>query len=387
VPWSYRPHIEGDIAGNVTVSYTHDFATGRQFVAVDRPNSGPWGGQTPVATGLFSDNVTDLVVAPNSGRASVFWQNGDLSAPLAARTRDPGTAWSAAAAATPISGGTAGRLDLDELDRAAVDGTGLVTAVWTDINNRKVLTAYRNESTATWTAPTPPKEIEAGDGTTLIGPLQVASNMFGRAVATWAAGTIANRWSLRGPGPGAVWSAPKPIDGVPADAAPLDSAIDDTGRVAYVWTQTTGFNVDSLAISTYGHPLAEPQPPAQPGPAPPAPPPSGGGGGGGSASASAALQGTPTRARGVTFVVTMPAAGTATIALDRSALPRRAKAAAARFRRLGVVKVKLKKGRNVIRVKKVKKRKLPRGSYRATITPKVGSQKLKAIKVTFKIKR
>jgi hypothetical protein len=83
----------------------------------------------------------------------------------------------------------------------------------------------------------------------------------------------------------------------------------------------------------------------------------------------------------------MPAAGTATIALDRSALPRRANSAAAKFRRLGVVKVKLEKGRNVVRIEKVKKRRLPRGSYRATITPKVGGQTLKRIKVTFKIKR
>jgi hypothetical protein len=234
--------------------------------------------------------------------------------------------------------------------------------------------------------------IDPGDSATLLGPLQIASNLFGRAVATWAAGTIENRWSLRGPGPGAAWSAPQPVDGVPADAAPLDSAIDDTGRVAYVWTANEGFNIDSLAISTYGNPLSNPQPPAPPGPAPPTSPPpsnppSGGGGGGGLASASAALQGTPTTARGVTFVLIMPAAGTATIALDRSALPRRANGAAAKFRRLGVVKVTLKKGRNVVRVKRVKKRKLPRGSYRATITPKVGSQKLKAIKLTFKIKR
>jgi hypothetical protein len=176
---------------------------------------------------------------------------------------------------------------------------------------------------------------------------------------------------------------------VPADALPLDMAIDDTGRVAYVWSAESGVtNVDSLAISTYGNPLSNPQPPAPPGNTPPTnPPPSGGGGGGGSASASAALQGTPTSARGVTLVLTMPAAGTATIALDRSALPRKAKWAAAKFRRLGVVKVKLKQGRNVVRIKKVKKRKLPPGSYRATITPKVGSQTLKKVKVTFKIKR
>jgi hypothetical protein len=375
--WSYRAHIEGDIAGDVTVSYTHDTGTARQFFAVNRPNSGPWGAQTPLSGGV-GDYVSDLVVAPNSGQATVLW--GDISGPMVARTLVSGT-WGAPAT---ISGGAGGRLDLDELDRAAVDGQGLVTAVWSA--NRKVYTAYRNEATGSWTAPTPPQVIDPGDGTTLLEPLQVASNLFGRAVATWAAGTIENRWSLRGPGPGAVWSAPKAIDGVPSDAAPLDVAIDDTGRVAYVWTQRTGFNIDSLVISTYGNPLSNPQPPAPPGPAPPAPsPPSGGGGN--SASASAALQGTPTRARGVTFVLTMPAAGTATIAFDRSALPRRAHVAAAKFRRLGVVKVTLKTGRNVIRVKRVKKRKLPKGSYRTTITPKVGSQRLKAIKLTFKIKR
>jgi hypothetical protein len=380
---SYRAHIEGDIAGDVTVSYTHDVAGGHQYFAVNRPNSGPWGAQTPLATVTGGDNISDLVVAPNSGQASVFW--GELSQPISTRTLVSGT-WGAA---TAISGGASARLDFAELDRAAVDGQGLVTAVWTDVINRTVFTAYRTESTGTWTAPTPSMEIDPGDGSTGLFNPQVASNLFGRAVATWSAGTTENRWSLRGPGPGAPWSAPKAIDGVPADALPLDMAIDDTGRVAYVWSAESGVaNVDSLAISTYGNPLNNPQPPAPPGPAPPtSPPPSGGGGGGGSASASAALQGTPTSARGVTLILTMPAAGTATIALDRSALPRTAKSAAAKFRRLGVVKVKLKKGRNVVRIKKVKKRKLPRGSYHATITPKAGGKTLKKIKVTFKIKR
>jgi hypothetical protein len=380
--FSYRPHIEGDIAGDVTVSFTQNL--NGPIWAVDRPNSGPWGTQTALS-GAVGDNISDLVVAPNSGRASVFWAG--IGTPFTARTRAAGTAWSTATTAV-LSDADGGRLDVSqELDRAAVDGTGLVTAVWTTVNNRKVLTAY--ESSGAWTPPTPTREIDPGDGSTVLANLQVASNLFGRAVATWTASTPANRWSLRGPGAGTPWSAPKPIDGVPADALPLDMAIDDTGRVAYVWSAESGVtNVDSLAISTYGNPLSNPQPPAPPGNTPPTnPPPSGGGGGGGSASASAALQGTPTSARGVTLVLTMPAAGTATIALDRSALPRKAKWAAAKFRRLGVVKVKLKQGRNVVRIKKVKKRKLPPGSYRATITPKVGSQTLKKVKVTFKIKR
>jgi len=384
---SYRAHIEGDIAGDLTVSFSHDAGT-TSIWAVDRPNSGPWGTQTPLS-GTVGDNISDLVVAPNSGRATAFWAG--ITTPFTARTRAPGTAWSTATTAT-LSDADGGRLDVSqELDRAAVDGTGLVTAAWTTVNNRKVLTAYRNESTGTWTPATPALAIDPGDGATVLGNLQIASNLFGRAVATWTASTPENRWSLRGPGPGAPWSAPKPIDGVPADALPLDIAIDDTGRVAYVWSADSGTaNVDSLAISTYGNPLDNAQPPAPPGNTPPTNPPPGGGGGaggGGSASASAALQGTPTSARGVTLILTMPAAGTATIALDRSALPRKAKSAAARFRRLGVVKVKLKKGRNVVRIKRVNKRKLTRGSYRATITPKVGSRTLKKIKVTFKIKR
>ena len=97
--WSYRPHIEGDTAGDVTVSYTHETSGGTQrfMYAVDRPNSGPWGTQTPVGGPALADNISDLVVAPNSGMATVFWQNGSTSAPLAARTRSLGTAWSSGA--------------------------------------------------------------------------------------------------------------------------------------------------------------------------------------------------------------------------------------------------------------------------------------------------
>ena len=146
-PWSYRPHIEGDTAGNVTVSYTRDAAGGgqRYIYAVDRPNGSAWGAQTPVAGPAITDNISDLVVAPNSGRATVFWQDGSIVAPLAARVRALGTQWSAGTT-TQISGNTAGRLDLQERDRAAVDGMGLVTATW--IASNKVLTAYRSESAA-----------------------------------------------------------------------------------------------------------------------------------------------------------------------------------------------------------------------------------------------
>jgi hypothetical protein len=383
--WSYRPHIEGDTAGDVTVSYTHETPSERYIYAVDRPNSGLWGTQTPVAGPAITDNISDLVVAPNSGRASVFWQNGSIGAPLAARTRAAGTEWSAGTT-QEISGGTAGRLDLSELDRAAVDGTGLVTATW--LAGNKVLTAYRSESAGGWTAPTPPAEIEPGDGTTQLGVLQIASNAFGRAVTTWTASGAANRWSLRGPGGGTPWSAPKAIDGVPADAAGLDLAVDSTGRVSYVWLaeDADDENIASLAISTYGNPSSNPQPPAPHGPAPATGSPGGGSGGGGSgggppAAAKAKLQGKPTTRRGVAFVLTMPAAGTARIVIARAAPSKR------KYRRVGVVNVRLEQGRNVVRVRKVKKRKLTRAKYRATITPKVGKRTLKPIRLAFRIRR
>jgi hypothetical protein len=383
--WSYRPHIEGDTAGNVSVSYTHEAAGSQRYIyAVDRPNSGPWGTQTPVAGPAITDNISDLVVAPNSGLAAVFWQDGSTTAPMAARTRSLGTAWSGGTT-TSITGGTAGRLDLEERDRAAVDGQGLVTAVWAA--GKKVLTAYRSETTGSWTAPTPPLEIDAGDGTTSLENVQLASNAFGRALATWAAVGSANRYSLRGPGPGTPWSAPKAIDGVPADATPQDSAVDDTGRVAYVWTSDLGFNVSQLAISTYGNPLQNPQPPAPGGPAPPTNPPSSGGAGSGGGSAKAKLKGSATTARGVTFVVTMPAAGRAKITLFRARAGKKASAAAARYKRVGVVRKNLSKGRNVVKVKRIRKRKLARGRYRATIAATAAGRHLAPIRVNFTIKR
>ena len=101
---------------------------------------------------------------------------------------------------------------------------------------------------------------------------------------------------------------------------------------------------------------------------------------------SAALQGKPTSAKGVTFVLNLPGAGTARIVIERAVTGRRASAAAT-FRRVGVVKVKVKQGRNVIRVKKVKRRKLARGTYRAGITATVAGRALKTVRVPFKIRR
>jgi len=99
----------------------------------------------------------------------------------------------------------------------------------------------------------------------------------------------------------------------------------------------------------------------------------------------AKLQSTPTTKRGVAFVVTMPAAGTARIVISRAT--GRAAASATKFRRVGVVRAKLKKGRNVVRVRRVKKRKLVRGRYRATISPKVAGKALKPIRLSFRIRR
>jgi hypothetical protein len=359
---AFRAHIEGDIAGDISVSYTRDFTN---FVAVDRPNSGPWGTPVTLAGPTLADNVSDLVVAPNSGAATVFWQNGDLSAPLTARTRAP-SGW-AAGANVPISGTTPGRLDLAERDRAAVDGSGLVTATW--VAGRQVLAAYQGNGA--WTAPATPAAIDPGDGTTPLENLAIASNLFGRAATVWQAVGKENRFSLRGPGPGAPWSAPAPVDGVPADASALDLAIDDTGRVAYVWELGTGFNVSQLSISTYGAEAAAPEPPAQPGPAPA--PPSSGGSSSASKPLAAKLSGKPTSARGVTFTLTSPAAGSATITFYRAT------------RRLGSVKAKLRAGANTIRVKRIKNKRLKRGSYRATITSNIPGTK--TLHITFKVAR
>jgi hypothetical protein len=368
---AFRAHIEGDIAGDISVSYTRDFTN---FVAVDRPNSGPWGTPVTIAGPSLADNVSDLVVAPNGGAATVFWQNGDFSAPLTARTRAP-SGW-AAGANVPISGNTAGRLDLDERDRAAVDGTGLVTATW--IAGKKVLAAY--QSNGAWTAPTVPAAIDPGDGATPLESLAIASNLFGRAATVWQAVGKENRFSLRGPGPGAPWSAPAPIDGVPADASALDLAVDDTGRIAYVWELGTGTNVSQLSISTYGAEAAAPQPPAQPGPAPS--PPASGGGSSSPKPLAAKVSGKPSSARGVTFTLTSPAAGTATITIYRATSGR---ARSAAFRRLGSVKAKLRAGSNTIHVKRVGNKRLTRGRYRATITSKIPGTK--TLQIAFKITR
>jgi hypothetical protein len=90
----------------------------------------------------------------------------------------------------------------------------------------------------------------------------------------------------------------------------------------------------------------------------------------------------------VVFVITMPAAGSARIVISRAARAgRSALRAAARYKRVGTVTAKLKKGKNTVRVRKLKKRKLAKGSYRATITPKAGGKTLKALRVGFKIRR
>ena len=236
------PHIEGDTAGDVTVSFTHDVTGGQRYIyAVDRPNSGPWGTQTPLGGPLLADNISDLVVAPNSGRATVFWQDGDRQAPLAARMRAAGHAqWITGGTTAQISGNTPGRLDLAgarprrgrrhgprhrDVDRAA----------------SKVLTAYRIETAGSWTAPATPARSTRATGRLRSGTCRSPPTRSAARSTTWTAGTTAPTAShSAAPARGTPWSAPKPIDGVPADAAGQDLAVDDTGRVAYVWSADDG---------------------------------------------------------------------------------------------------------------------------------------------------
>jgi hypothetical protein len=47
----------------------------------------------------------------------------------------------------------------------------------------------------------------------------------------------------------------------------------------------------------------------------------------------------------------------------------------------------LRKGRNVVRVRRVKGRRLARGSYRATISAKVAGATLRPARVSFRVRR
>jgi hypothetical protein len=86
--------------------------------------------------------------------------------------------------------------------------------------------------------------------------------------------------------------------------------------------------------------------------------------------------------------MTMPAAGRGMITLFRAGRTGHASAAAAaKYKRVGVVRLKLHKGRNVVKVKRIHKRKLARGRYRATIAATAGGQRLKPIRVAFRIRR
>ena len=391
-PWSYRPHIEGDTAGDVSVSYTRDVTGGHRYIyAVDRPNSGPWGAQTPLAGPALTDNISDLVVAPNSGRASVFWQDGRLAAPLAARTRELGTAWSAGTT-TQISGDTAGRLDLQERDRAAVDGMGLVTAVW--------IAGQQG-----------PDGVPERDHRRLDGAGHAGADRPGRRDD--AARERADRvqrvrprdhdvdggrqrqpLALAARRPAPPWSAPKPIDGVPADAdRARPGGRRHRPRLVRLGARTRGSTSRrwrSRPTATRSAARSRPRRPAR------------------------HRRRTRSRSAGRTRPGRRRVRGTREGARrppghadhrprrrlrrhdaggrDRADRHRRAGRArragsATKFRRVGVVRVPLKQGRNVVRVKRVKRRKLARGSYRATITPKVGTQSLAPVRVTFKIRR
>ena len=242
--WSYRPHIEGDTAGDVTVSYTHDAAGGSQryIYAVDRPNSGPWGTQTPLAGPAITDNISDLVVAPNSGRATVFWQDGSISAPLAARTRDRGR-------------GLERRHDDADLRRhrrpAGPAGARPRRGRRHGPGDRGVDRRQQGpdrlpgRDAGDWTAPTTPaadrpgrRDDAARERADRLQRVRPRASRRGRRSAARTAR------SLRGPAPATPWSAPKPIDGVPADAVRARPGGRRHGPRRVRVGAETGFNVD-----------------------------------------------------------------------------------------------------------------------------------------------
>jgi hypothetical protein len=79
--------------------------------------------------------------------------------------------------------------------------------------------------------------------------------------------------------------------------------------------------------------------------------------------------------------------GSARITLFRAGRARPAAVSAAKYRRVGVVRRTLRKGRNVVTVKRIRKRKLTRGRYRATIAATAGSRRLEPIRIAFSIRR
>ena len=172
---------------------------------------------------------------------------------------------------------------------------GLVTAAWI-AGKQGADRLPGREATGVWTAPTTPAQIDPGDGTTPLENVQIASNAFGRAFATWTA--VGKREPLCAPRPRGrrAWSAPQ-ADRRSAgrrDRARPGDRRHRPGRVRV--GSGEGSTSISLAISTYGNPLSSPQPPAPPGPAPPTnPPPAPGAPGpqpsGGSAAAKAKAPG------------------------------------------------------------------------------------------------
>ena len=136
-----------------------------------------------------------------------------------------------------------------------------------------MLTAFRNEATGAWTAPPTPaadrprrRDDGAPERADRLQPVRARLRDLDRG---------RQRQPLLAPRPGprhAVVGA-EADRRVPSDAYPLDLAVDDTGRVAYVLGSGGGVQ-HRLAGDLHLRQCArQPRPPAQPGPAPPANPP------------------------------------------------------------------------------------------------------------------
>ena len=234
-PTATTPVIAVNERGDAVAAWGADFGIAGGVYVTVRSADGIWSKPDPLylAFGAMPGSV-DVAIDP-SGQAVAAWTSG--AGAVEAAFYQPGSGWAKEDTLEPAIQSVG-----NEPPRAAIDGAGRATVIWSQVAFGKGSVHAAGGSPGSGWAPAQLKGFGGREP-----DLAVAAD--GRAVAAWKRkdnGHQVIEASLR-PAPGAAWADPVVVSGTSKDSGTPSAAIDPQGNALVAWDQVAAVGHMALA--------------------------------------------------------------------------------------------------------------------------------------------
>ncbi len=216
-----QPHLAGNASGALSAVWRIIDGGTKRVQAATRAGGG-WGAPTTLTPGS-DDYEFPTAVIDSSGVTTAAWVRDDGSDTYVQWARNAGGTWSGPTDLSPAGGGDV---------QLAVDGSGVVTAIW----EQGFAIQARRFSGGAWGS------VDTLDPGGSQQPAIVADGS-GVLTAVWSADPGSGIRVIRSSRfTGAGWSTPTPISITGQDSTSVELAVDASGAVTAVWRANTGAN-------------------------------------------------------------------------------------------------------------------------------------------------